>query len=65
MIGHLMLASAFAHAGRIEDAEWEAEEVLVLRPDFTLAAERERSAYKDPSHLNYHLEGLRKAGLPG
>ncbi len=60
-----MLASALAHAGRIEDAEWQVEEVLVLRPDFTLAAERERAAYKDPAYLDYYLEGLRKAGLPG
>ena len=64
VIGHLMLASALAHAGSaIEDAEWQVEEVLVLRPDFSLAAERERAAYKDPAHLNYYLEGLRKAGL--
>jgi adenylate cyclase len=63
-IGHLMLASAYAHAGRIEDAEWEAEEVFVLLPDFTLTAEREKAAYKDTAHLEYYLEGLRKAGLP-
>jgi tetratricopeptide (TPR) repeat protein len=63
-IGHLMLASAYAHAGRIEDAQWEAEEILVLLPDFTLTAEREKAAYKDPAHLEYYLEGLRKAGLP-
>ena len=64
VIGHLMLASAYAHAGRIEDAQWEAEEILVLLPDFTLTAEREKAAYKDPAHLEYYLEGLRKAGLP-
>ena len=63
-IGHLMLASAYAHVGRIEDAQWEAEEILVLLPDFTLTAEREKAAYKDPAHLEYYLEGLRKAGLP-
>jgi adenylate cyclase len=64
VIGHIMLASAYAHAGRIEDAQWEAEEILVLLPDFTLTAERERAAYKDTTHLKYYLEGLRKAGLP-
>ncbi len=64
VIGHLMLASAYAHVGRIEDAQWEAEEILVLLPDFTLTAEREKAAYKDPAHLEYYLEGLRKAGLP-
>lgn len=64
VVGHLMLASAYAHAGRIEDAQWEAEEILVLLPDFTLTAEREKAAYKDPAHQEYYLEGLRKAGLP-
>jgi adenylate cyclase len=64
VVGHLMLASAYAHAGRIEDAQWEAEEAIVLLPDFTLTAEREKAAYKDPAHLEYYLEGLRKAGLP-
>jgi TolB-like protein/class 3 adenylate cyclase len=64
VIGHMMLASAYAHAGRIDDAQWEAEEVLVLLPDFTLTAEREKAAYKDPAHLEYYLEGLRKAGMP-
>ena len=63
-IGHLMLASAYAHAGRIEDAQWQAEEILVLLPGFTLTAEREKAAYKDAAHLEYYLEGLRKAGLP-
>jgi adenylate cyclase len=64
VIGHLMLASAYAHAGRIEDAQWEAEEILVLLPGFTLTAERKKAAYKDPAHMEYYLEGLRKAGLP-
>jgi TolB-like protein/class 3 adenylate cyclase/predicted Zn-dependent protease len=64
VIGHIMLASAYAHVGRIEDAEWEAEEILVLLPDFTLAAEREKAAYKNPAHLEYYLDGLRKAGIP-
>jgi adenylate cyclase len=62
--GHLILAAAYAHAGRIEDAQWEAEEVLVLNPEFTLAGERERALYKDPGHSAYYIEGLRKAGLP-
>ena len=64
VIGHIMLASAYAHVGRTEDAEWEAEEILVLLPDFTLAAEREKAAYKNPAHLEYYLDGLRKAGIP-
>ena len=62
--GHLALAAAYAQVGRIEDAEWEAEESLTLLPDFTLARVRQREPYKDPAHLNRYIEGLRKAGLP-
>jgi len=50
--------------GRIEDAKWEAEEVLTLLPDFTVSAERERAPYKRQVDLDRYIEGLRKAGLP-
>jgi TolB-like protein/Flp pilus assembly protein TadD len=62
--GHLGLAAAYAQVGRIEDAEWQAQEILALFPDFTLARERQREPYKDPAHLDRYIEGLRKAGLP-
>lgn len=32
--------------------------------DPLLAAEREKAKYKDLAHLEYYLEGLRKAGMP-
>jgi adenylate cyclase len=60
----LTLASTYGLMGRIEDAEWEAEEILTLLPDFTLAQERERVPFKNPEHLERYIEGLRKAGLP-
>ncbi len=62
--GHLFLAAAYAQVGRIEDAEWEAQEILTLLPNFTLARMRQREPYKDPAHLDHYIEGLRKAGLP-
>jgi adenylate cyclase len=60
----LTLASTYGLMGRIEDAEWEAEEILTLLPDFTLAQERERVPFKNPEHLERYIAGLRKAGLP-
>jgi tetratricopeptide (TPR) repeat protein len=62
--GHLGLAAAYAQVGRVEDAEWEAEESLTLLPDFTLARVRQREPYKDPAHLDRYIKALRKAGLP-
>ena len=47
--GHLALAAAYGMAGRIDDAEWEAEELLNLQPDFTLADSLRRTPYKNPA----------------
>ena len=60
----LTLAATYGLMGRIEDAEWEAEEILTLMPEFTLTKERARAPYKKPEHLARYIEGLRKAGLP-
>jgi adenylate cyclase len=61
---HLVLASTYAHLGRIEDAQWAAQEILTLQPNFSLAQERERTAYKRPADQERYIDGLRKAGLP-
>jgi adenylate cyclase len=63
LTGHLWLAATYSQAGQIEEAEWEAGEVLTLLPDFSLAAERERAPFANPG-LDRYIEGLRKAGLP-
>jgi adenylate cyclase len=60
--GHKLLAAAYGQSGKIEDAEWEAEEILTLLPDFSLEAERQRAPYED-SGLDHYINGLRKAGL--
>jgi adenylate cyclase len=61
--GHKLLAAAYGQIGKIEDAEWEAEEVLTLLPNFSLEAERQRAPYESSS-LDHYIDGLRKAGLP-
>ncbi len=63
-MAHQFLAATYARLGRIEDAEWEAGELLTLLPDFTLSAERARAPYKREEDLDLYIEGLRKAGLP-
>ncbi len=61
---HLTLAALYANQGRIEDAQWEAAEVLSLRPDFSLRKEAENTPYRKREDLDLYINGLRKAGLP-
>jgi TolB-like protein/class 3 adenylate cyclase len=62
--GHLALATTYGLLGRIDDAEWEAEEILTLQPGFRLADELRWTPYKKRADLERWIEGLRKAGLP-
>jgi adenylate cyclase len=62
--GHLALAASYGMAGRIDDAEWEAEELLTLQPGFTIAKNLHRKSYKNATDAERWVEGLRKAGLP-
>ncbi|MFQ6021537.1 MAG: adenylate/guanylate cyclase domain-containing protein [Acidiferrobacterales bacterium] len=61
----MWLAASYAHAGRIDDAEWEVEQLVTLAPDFSLRRMQQVIPYKDPAHLEKLLNGLRKAGLHG
>jgi adenylate cyclase len=62
--GHRGLAAAYAYLDRIEDAEWEGAEILVLQPDFSLRQERVSNAFKRQEDTERYIEGLRQAGLP-
>ena len=59
----MWIAAALAHAGSRYRAEWEATELLVLSPDFTLTRLEFAFPFKDPRKLDALLDGLRKAGL--
>jgi TolB-like protein/DNA-binding winged helix-turn-helix (wHTH) protein/Tfp pilus assembly protein PilF len=59
----MWIAAALAHAGSRDRADWEATELLVLSPDFTLTRLEFAFPFKDPLKLDVLLDGLRKAGL--
>jgi adenylate cyclase len=61
---HLTLAAIYAQQDRIDDAEFEAAEILALFPDFSIAAVEKLASYRQPEHLAFYIDGLRKAGLP-
>ena len=61
---HLVLGSAYAQLGLLEEARKETAEVLRVNPGFTIERFMPLAAYKNPEDLEHRLDGLRKAGLP-
>ncbi|MBI3757957.1 MAG: tetratricopeptide repeat protein [Deltaproteobacteria bacterium] len=59
----LILAIAASEAGRDEEAQVAAAEVLRISPKFSLEVWKERVPYKDPAIIEHMLVALRKAGL--
>jgi TolB-like protein len=61
---HMRLVEAYIGLGQDDKARAHAEEVLKINPNSPLADEQRRfESYKDPSHMERHLNALRKAGL--
>ena len=59
----MWFAAALAHADGVERAQWEAIELMVLNPQFSLTQLEFAFPFKDPRQLDVLLDGLRKAGL--
>jgi tetratricopeptide (TPR) repeat protein len=59
----LWLAAAYAGSGRIEEAQWEAAELMALNPGFRLEHVRRVHPIRDPDYRERFLADLRKAGL--
>jgi TolB-like protein/Tfp pilus assembly protein PilF len=62
--GRAVLIAIYGQLGRLDDAEWEVEEIIAANPDFSIAETAKRARYRRPEDLNRFIEGLRKAGLP-
>lgn len=60
---HLWLAAAYAQAGDIDEAQWEADQVLTLNPEFSLRHMQQTFPFKHSTDREHFLLGLRKAGL--
>lgn len=61
---HVFLAVSLARAGQIEEAEWHAQEVLALEPEFTLETDSIAVQFKNSDDRERYREALRKAGIP-
>jgi adenylate cyclase len=61
---HLLLGSAYAQLGQLEEARKETAEVLRINPAFTIERFKSLAVYKTPKDVEHRIDGLRKAGLP-
>ena len=61
---HVWLAATYAQIGRVEEARAEAEEILRITPEWTIATSTRLVGFKDPEDRKHYIGGLRKAGLP-
>jgi hypothetical protein len=58
------LVAALGHLGQREQAAAAVEELLKMKPDFSLAlAEKQLFYLKRPEQIATYIEGLRKSGL--
>jgi TolB-like protein len=60
----MWLVATYSKLGSVENAEWEAEELLVLDPSFSVERMSKVLPFKSSSQLETLLDSLRKAGLP-
>jgi TolB-like protein/Flp pilus assembly protein TadD len=61
--GHRLMAAIYGQLGRIAEAQAALKELLLLMPGMTMDDVRKQVPFKDPSHMERYLDGLRKAGL--
>jgi TolB-like protein/DNA-binding winged helix-turn-helix (wHTH) protein/Tfp pilus assembly protein PilF len=57
------LAAAYAKAGRLDDAGWEVEQVLMQNPDFSVDRIARAFPFSEPGDRENFLSGLRLAGF--
>jgi len=60
---HVWMAATYALLGDIENASWQAEQVMSSNPDFSVARMEKAFPFKDPAELKIFIDGLRLAGL--
>jgi adenylate cyclase len=61
---HLLIGSAYAQLGQLEEAKKESAEVLRINPGFTIERFMPLAVYKNPEDVEHRVDGMRKAGLP-
>jgi tetratricopeptide (TPR) repeat protein len=57
----LAYVSTLSHLGRVDEAAWELEEVLVRQPEFSLLREQVRAPYASINDTLRYIRGLKAA----
>jgi TolB-like protein/Flp pilus assembly protein TadD len=60
---YAVLLAALGHLGQVQEAWRVLDELLALRPDFSIPFVRETHLYTNNDTFTHYLEGLRKAGV--
>jgi adenylate cyclase len=60
---HRLLASSYAHLGRMEEARHHAAQLMKVHPNFSIEHWRRVPPFKDQEPLERLIDGMRKAGL--
>ena len=60
---HIWLAATHAKLGNLEEAEWAADQVHTLEPEFSVGEWLRRRPYKKVEHRESLVSGLNAAGL--
>ena len=64
IVAHWVLCSIYSLSGRMEEARVEANEVMQLKPKFSLKRLEKFVPYKNSEVKKRFIDSLRKAGLP-
>jgi hypothetical protein len=57
------LAATYARLGELDQAEWAAEQIRILMPEFSVDEWMRQRPYRKPEHREALITGLRLAGL--
>ena len=60
---HVWLAAALVRSNRLDDARWEAAQVLLLNPDFSVQRSAQALPFKYQADRQHFLDSLQQAGL--
>ena len=60
---HVWMAATYAQLGDIDNASWQADQIMSSNPDFSVTRMEKAFPFKDPAELKIFIDGLRLAGL--